>query len=339
VNRYLKQIGILAAMLFSIVSFGCAKQDPLPSWNDTAAKRAIIEFVDKAADPSSDGYIPEADRIATFDNDGTLWPEQPYVQELFVFERLHEMAKRDPSLRQRQPFKAALEGDMAYLHEQGEKALMELLALTHAGMTQDEFEPMAKAFFATGKYPTLSNAAIVDLAYQPMIEVMNLLRSNGFDVYICSGGGVDFMRAVTDRIYDIPMEKVIGSTLVYEQRDINGRSVLWREPKVAHINDKAGKPVGIHQRIGRRPALAGGNVRSGGDIQMLRYSQDREGPSLQLLVNHDDAVREFAYSEKEGESLKAAQTNGWTVISIKDDWKHIFSVPVKPTKAEWWRQP
>ncbi len=338
-NDRLKQCWVAAALLVSLVCFGCAKTDPLPSWNDTAAKRGIIEFANNAADPSSDGYIPEKERIATFDNDGTLWPEQPIIQLLFTLERLQEMARTDPTLHQRQPFKAALEGDMAYFHEHGEEAVIKLLAETHANMTEDQFEPLARAFFATGTYPTLGGPAIVDLAYQPMVEVMNLLRSKGFDVYICSGGGVDFMRVVTDRMYGIPQENVIGSTLVYEQRDIDGRSVLWREPKVGRINDKAGKPVGIQHHIGMRPAFAAGNVRSGGDIQMLRYGQDREGPSMQILVNHDDAVREFAYAEKEGESLKAAKANNWTVISMKNDWKRIFSVPTHPTKADWERHP
>ena len=338
-NDRLKQCWVAAALFVSLVCFGCAKTDPLPSWNDTAAKRSIIEFANNAPNPTSGGYNPEAERIATFDNDGTLWPEQPIIQVMFILERLHEMARTDPSLHQQQPFKAALEGDMAYIHAQGEKALIELLAKTHANMTEDQFVPMARAFFATGTYPTLGGPAIVDLAYQPMLEVMNLLRSKGFEVYICSGGGADFMRVVTDRMYGIPMEKVIGSTLVYEQRDIDGRSVLWREPKVGRINDKAGKPVGIQLHIGKRPAFAAGNVRSGGDIQMLQYSQDREGPSFQILVNHDDAVREFAYSEKEGESLKAAKANNWTVISMKNDWNRIFSVPTHPTKADWERHP
>jgi hypothetical protein len=238
------------------------------------------------------------------------------------------MARIDPSLRNRQPFKAALEGDKEYLHEQGEKAIMELLAETHAGMTQEEFERMVAAFFETAEHPTLG-ASIVDLAYQPMVEVMDFLRGNGFDVYICSGGGADFIRAVSERMYGVPPENVIGSTLVYNQRDVNGRSVLRRTPELGSFNDKGVKPANIQERIGRRPAFAGGNVRSGGDIEMLRYSQGRYGPSFQMLINHDDGLREFEYAEQDGASLRAAREYGWLVVNMKADWNRIFAVPTR----------
>ncbi len=323
-----KTLGSAVLLLIALVSFGCARHDPLPSWNDTAAKRSIIKFVDDAVKPSSAGYIPEPERIATFDNDGTLWTEQPLIQGMFAMDRLQAMARVDPSLRERQPFKAALEGDKEYLHEHGEKAIMELVAQTHAGMTQEEFEAMVVAFFATAEHPTLG-ASIVDLAYKPMVEVMEFLRDNGFDVYICSGGGADFVRAVSERMYGVPPENVIGSTLVYNQRDVNGRSVLWRTPELRSFNDKAVKPANIQERIGRRPAFAAGNVRSGGDIEMLRYSQGRYGPSLQVMVNHDDGLREFAYAEQDGASLKAAREYGWTVVNMKADWNTIFAVPTR----------
>lgn len=317
------------AFCAAIVSIGCAANDPLPSWNDADAKRAILDFVEEATDPASDGYIAPEERIATFDNDGTLWPEQPFIQALFARERLGEMARRDASIAEREPYRSALRGDMAALKSQGEEAVVRLLLEVHAGMAQEEFEQRARNYFAQARHPTL-DAPITDLAYAPMVELMNHLRDNGFSVYICSGGGADFIRAISDEMYRIAPQNVIGSTLVYEQRDIDGRSTLWRTAELGFFNDKAIKPVNIHERIGRRPALAAGNVKSGGDIEMLRYSQGRDGPSLQIIVNHDDASREFAYAEEDQASLNAAGRNGWIVVSMKNDWNRIFAAPTRP---------
>jgi phosphoserine phosphatase len=314
------------ALWAAIASIGCATTDPLPSWNQTDAKRAILDFVEQAADPLSDGYIAPEERIATFDNDGTLWPERPLIQGLFVLARLEEMAMRDPSLRQRQPFKAALDRDLSYLHEQGEEAILKLVAATHADMSQEEFEAFLPVFFEQANHPTLK-APITSLAYKPMVELLDFLRENGFEVYICSGGGADFVRAISERMYGVDPSNVIGSTLTYAQRDVAGRSMLWRTAELGTFNDKAVKPASIHEHIGKRPAFAAGNVRSGGDIEMLRYSQGRMGPSMQLLINHDDAGREFEYVEDDNASLGQAKQNDWIIVSMQHDWRRIFSEP------------
>jgi hypothetical protein len=233
------------------------------------------------------------------------------------------MAQKDPSIRERQPFKAAFEHDKDYLKEEGMPAILELFAATHAGMSQEEFDASVKEFFATVKHPTL-NRPFQEVAYQPMLELLQYLRANGFKTYICSGGGVDFMRVVAMELYGIPREQVIGSNQKKEFLQSEGRWGFTPTGKIDSFNDKEIKLVNIDLHIGRKPLLAAGNERASGDIAMLRYSQSRKGPSLQLLVNHNDASREFAYDEPDNASLNAAKQGGWTVISMKDDWKTIF---------------
>jgi hypothetical protein len=300
-----------------------ASVDPLPSWNEGANKSAILAFVARITDRDGKDFVPVAERIATFDNDGTLWPEQPVIQGLFVKARVEALTARDPSLAGRQPFKALLEGDERYLAEAGEPAIMALVSATSAGMTDEQYRAEVRRFFRTARHPTLA-APLTDLAYRPMVELMALLRGNGFKVFISSGGGVDFIRVISQQMYGVPPDQVIGTALVKEPRLLGRQTVLLRKPEIATINDKGGKPVNIDLHVGQRPLFAAGNVRSGGDIAMLSYSQVPSRPSLQLMINHDDLAREFVYGEKDGASLAAARANGWKVISMRDDWRVVF---------------
>ncbi|WP_231510508.1 HAD family hydrolase [Fischerella sp. PCC 9605] len=300
-----------------------ATDDPLPSWNDGRVKQAITEFVSRVTTANSPDFLLREDRIATFDNDGTLWVEKPVIQGMFVLDRLKKMAAADPSLKQKQPYKAVLEEDVAYFKQAGEAAVMELLAATHANMTQEQFEQEVRTFFKTGVHPTLK-VSYTRVTYKPMVELLEYLRANGFQTWICSGGGIDFMRVVSQQLYGIPPQQVIGSNGKAEFIQKDGKFAIWRLPEVGRINDKVGKPVGINLHIGKRPVFAAGNERSGGDIAMLTYSQGRPGASFQLLINHDDAQREFAYQEPDNASLNAAKVNGWNVVSIQKDWKTVF---------------
>ncbi|MBZ4370115.1 haloacid dehalogenase-like hydrolase [Corallococcus interemptor] len=297
--------------------------DPLPSWNEGPVKQSIIDFVTRATTEGGPGYVPPEERIATFDNDGTLWQEQPVVQGVFLLDQVKARVKEDASLAKRQPFKAVLEGDLALLSAMDEPQLMELFAATHAGKTQDAFAREAQAFFQTARHPTLG-VPYTQLAYVPMLELLQYLRANGFQTWISSGGGADFMRVVSEDTYGIPPQQVIGSSLKEKYDENNGHPVLRREARLDHLNDKAGKPVGIEQHIGRRPVFAAGNVRSGGDIPMLQYTKEQPRPGFALLIDHDDAEREFAYQEKNDASLKAAREGGWTVVSMRRDWKRVF---------------
>ncbi|MFE8595925.1 HAD family hydrolase [Archangium violaceum] len=316
-------LAALAASTPSPAQAPAARADPLPSWNEGAPKKAILDFVKRVTTPGSPDFIPAEERIATFDNDGTLWPEQPIIQGAFVLWQLQKRVAKDPSLEKKPAVKAALDGDLESLTRAGEKAVMELFAITSANLTDEQFDQEVREFFQTAKHPKLG-VPYTQLAYKPMVELLEYLRANGFRTYISSGGGIDFMRAVSQQMYGIPPEQVIGSSLKKEFKDQGGRSVLWRKPEPGAVNDKETKPVNIDLHIGRRPVLAAGNERSGGDIAMLEYSQGREGPSLQLLINHDDGQREFSYQEKDNASLNAARAHGWTVVSIQKDWKTVF---------------
>ena len=301
-----------------------AKAGPLPSWNDHSAKQQIIGFVTAVTTKGSPKYVAPAERIATFDNDGTLWCEQPVVQGAFILYRLTKMVENDPSLKERQPFKAALENDKAYLKTEGMPAILELFSATHAGMTDEEFSAEVREFMAAAKHPKFGRG-FGELTYQPMIELLEYLRSHGFKTFICSGGGIDFMRAISESLYGIPPEQVIGSSGKKVFAEGQEGWSMTRTGDLSSFNDKDVKAVNIDLHIGRRPLLAGGNIRSHGDIGMCAYSQGRKGPSLQLLVNHDDAVREFSYAEGDGGSLKAAKANGWIVVSVNKDWNVVFS--------------
>jgi hypothetical protein len=315
-------------VLLVTATTAAADTDALPSWNSGAAKSAIIEFVETATDTSSIKFVPPAQRIAVFDNDGTLWASHPvYVQLVFAFDRVKALAPMHPEWKNKQPFKAVLEGDLETVLAGGEHALLEIIMATHAGMTTEEFSQIVLDWLATARHPK-TGRLYTDMVYQPMLELLAYLRANGFKIFIVSGGGIEFMRPWTERIYGIPPEQVIGSSIKtkFELRD--GTSVLVRLPEINFIDDKDGKPVGINQHIGRRPIAAFGN--SDGDIEMLQYTDSGKGAHLEMLVLHDDARREYAYTcdTKVGrlcKGLALAKERGWLLISMKNDWKTIFA--------------
>lgn len=303
--------------------------DPLPSWNDGPAKRSILDFVAKVTTEGSPDFVPAPQRIATFDNDGTLWPENPLPFEVaFIFDRVKRDAPRHPEWKTTQPFKSVLDNDLPGLWAQEKKGLFELVLATHAGMTIDEFEEHVREWIATAKHPRYGRL-YSELAYQPMLEVLAYLRASGFKTFIVSGGGSAFMRVFVERLYGIPPEQVVGTMFKtkFELRD--GIPALAIEPEAVFIDDKAGKPVGIHQVIGRRPLAAFGN--SDGDWQMLQWTTIGRQPSFGLIVHHTDAQREYAYdkvtksSGKLIEALAEAPRRGWTVVDMRKDWKKIFA--------------
>ncbi len=320
-----KEGGRLLAALTRLmaVPFHALAVDPLPSWNEGAAKQAIVDFVTRSITEGGSDFIPPEARIATFDNDGTLWPERPLVQGAFLLKPLRSRVRQDPSLARRQPFKAVLEGNLSELSSLDKATLMKLLGETHAGMTEEAFIRDVRAFFQNARHPRWG-VPYNQLAYAPMLELLQYLRANGFQTWLASAGGIDFIRVISEDTYGIPPQQVIGSQLKKSFDDSLAPSVLRREARVAHVNDKAGKPVGIDEHIGRRPIFAAGNVCSGGDIQMLQYTRKRPRPGFALLIHHDDAAREFAYEEKDGASLKAAREGSWVVVSMQRDWRRIF---------------
>ncbi|MBR8829251.1 MAG: haloacid dehalogenase-like hydrolase [Gomphosphaeria aponina SAG 52.96 = DSM 107014] len=329
----MKRVYLAIALIFAVVivsvngltSLATAQTpDPLPSWNEGTVKTAMIEFVESVTTKGSPNFVEVSQRIATFDNDGTLWPEQPLIQGMFVLEKIKQMAAADPTLKEKQPFQAALAGDLEYIKAAGEQAIMELVAAVHSNKTEAEFTTEAQAFFAQGVHPTL-NLPYTQLAYQPMVELLEYLRANGFQTWICSGGGIDFIRIISEEMYAIESQQVIGSSVKKEFREQDGNWVMWRIPELNSFNDKEVKPVNIDLHIHQIPIFAAGNVRSGGDIAMLTYVGSNNLPSFQLLINHDDAEREFVYQEADNASLNAAQENAWQVVSMKNDWKNIFT--------------
>lgn len=301
--------------------------EPLPSWNDRQAKQSIVDFVERVTAEGAAEYVEPSKRVAVFDNDGTLWAEQPlYFQLAFAIDRVKALAPMHPEWKGKQPFQSVLEDDLETLLAGGEHALIELVMATHAGNTTDEFSEILKNWLATAKHPK-TGRLYTDMVYQPMLELLAYLRANGFKTYIVSGGGIEFMRPWTERIYGIPPEQVIGSSIKtkYELRD--GRPVLVRLPKINFIDDKDEKPVGINQHIGRRPIAAFGN--SDGDLQMLQWTAAGEGPRFCLYVHHTDAAREWAYDRKShigklDKGLDEAQKRGWTIVDMKKDWRTIF---------------
>jgi len=302
--------------------------DPLPSWNEGAAKQSIVDFVTRVTDPATPDFVPEAERIAVFDNDGTLWAEKPaYFQLLFVVDRVKALASEHPEWKTQQPFKAVLDGDMEALAAAGEHGLLELVMATHAGMTTAEFEAVVESWLAAAKHPT-TDRPFTEMVYQPMLELLDYLRANGFKTYIVSGGGIEFMRPWTEKVYGIPPEQVVGSSIktAFEMRDDG--PVLVRLPEIDFIDDKEGKPVGINRHIGRRPIAAFGN--SDGDLQMLQWTAAGDGPSFCLYLHHTDAEREWAYDRSShigrlDKGLDEAAARGWTVVDMKEDWKLVFS--------------
>ncbi len=302
-------------------------QDPLPSWNDAAPKKAIVSFVEKVTKEGSPDFVPVAERIATFDNDGCLWAEQPmYFQLTFALDRVKAMAPQHPEWEAKEPFASLLKGDVKGALAGGEAAIGQIVMTTHSGMTTEEFEQIVKEWIATAKHPK-TGKLFTEMVYQPMLELLAYLRANGFKTFIVSGGGIEFMRPWVEKVYGIPPEQVVGSSgkLKFEMRD--GQPVLVKLPEIDFIDDKEGKPIGIQQHIGRRPIAAFGN--SDGDLQMLQWTAAGPGPRFCLYVHHTDAEREYAYDRtshigKLDKGLDEAAAKGWTVVSMKDDWKTIF---------------
>lgn len=317
-------------ILFSYFTHAnAAIADPLPSWNDGDSKKAILDFVQTTTDKQSTQYIPPEERIATFDQDGTLWVEQPiYTQVIFAFDRIVESSSTHPDWKNKQPFKALIDKDKAAIAKFTDKDLETIVAATHTGMTVEQFHNMVRAWLDKAKNPRW-NHAYTDLIYQPMIEVMNLLRSQGYKTYIVTGGGQDFVRVYANQVYGVPPEQIIGSALETKYAyDKNGNGVLIKTPKILLNNNMSGKPEDIYLFVGRHSKAAFGN--STGDQQMLEYTQASQGAHLMMLVSHDDAEREYAYGAKSkigtfSDALKTeAQKRGWHIISMKHDWKRIF---------------
>lgn len=302
----------------------------LPSWNDTPPKQAILAFVEKVTRPGSPEFVPEPERVAVFDNDGTLWAEQPmYVQLRFALDRVKALAPQHPEWKQKQPFKKLLSTSKEEHVPVTEQELVEVVMASHAGMTTEEFERIVADWLATARHPQ-TGRRYTEMVYQPMLELLAYLRANGFKTFIASGGGVEFMRVFSERVYGIPPEQVIGSSgkTRYEVRD--GKSVILRLPEINFIDDKAGKPVGIQTHIGRRPIMACGN--SDGDFEMLEWTTSGPGARFGLLVHHDDAGREWAYDRESAvgrldRAIEAAPARGWTVLSMKSDWRQVFPAP------------
>jgi len=301
--------------------------DPLLSWKDTASKAAIVKFVNRVTTEGSMDFVPPADRIAVFDNDGTLWSEQPmYFQLAFALDRVKALAPQHPEWKDQQPFKAVLEGDMNALAETGEHGLLELVVTTHAGNTSEEFARIVHDWVRTARHPKFGRP-YTELVFQPMLELLAYLRANGFKTYIVSGGGIEFLRVVAEELYGVPPEQVIGSSVKtqYEVRD--GKPTIVRLPEIDFIDDQAGKPVGIHKFIGKRPIAAFGN--SDGDFQMLEWTTSAPGVRLGLIVHHDDAEREFAYDRKSAfgkldRGLDEGSKRGWTITRMKNDWRAVY---------------
>jgi len=315
------------AVVFTAVA-AAQSTDPLPSWSDGETKAAITRFVTNVTTEGSPDFVPSAQRIATFDNDGTLWAEQPVVQLEYVAYQIKKMSGQHPEWKSQDPFKAVLEGDKEYLindylNNHG-KGLHELVLATHAGMTAQEFDEMVLEFFNTAQHPKFKQM-YNRTAYQPMLELLAYLRNNGFQTYLSSGGGIDFMRVIAMDTYGIVPENVIGSFATNSFEQVDGEWKIVKGTKNIFMHDGLTKPVGIDLHIGRIPIFVAGNVRSGGDIGQLTYSQTNELPNFQLLINHDDEVREFAYAESDNASLDAAESGGWHVVSMKHDWQRIFS--------------
>ena len=327
-----RMFGLLVALTVAASAIGAQAADPLPSWNDTASKKAITTFVEQVTKQGSPDFVPAPERIAVFDNDGTLWAEKPmYFQLFFALDRVKALAPQHPEWKDREPFASLLRGDVKTALEGGQKAIFEIIMETHAGMTTEEFEKTVKDWIATARHPQ-TKRLYTEMVYQPMLELLAFLRANGFKTFIVSGGGIEFMRPWAEAVYGIPPEQVVGSSIKtrFEMRDDG--PVLARLPEIGFIDDKDGKPVGINLHIGRRPIAAFGN--SDGDLQMLQWTTAGEDARFALLVHHTDAEREWAYDKDSAvgrldKALEEAKAKGWTVVDMKKDWKTVFPVAQK----------
>ena len=320
---------LISCVIFWGVAFTVTvnASDPLPSWNEGPAKQSIIQFVDRVTNKAEADYVSPSERIATFDNDGTLWSEQPiYFQLQFAIDRVKQLAPQHPEWKTEQPFKAVLEGDKKTLAKSGMKGLTKLIMATHAGMTPDEFAVIVKDWLNTSRHPRF-NRRYSELVYQPMLELLKYLRANGFKTYITSGGGIEFMRVFAEEVYGIPPEQVIGSSIKTKLEIRDGKPVIIRLPEIDFIDDKEGKPIAINKFIGRRPIAAFGN--SDGDLQMLQWTTAGQGLRFCLIVHHTDAEREWAYDReshigKLDKGFDEAKKHGWTIVDMKNDWTTIY---------------
>jgi phosphoserine phosphatase len=326
---------VFFVLLWAILSIQPSlAEDALPSWNDGAAKQAIVKFVERVSTNGSPDYVPPPERIATFDNDGTLWAEQPmYFQLAFALDRVMVLAPQHPEWKDKEPFASLLKGDLKGVIARGDHAIAEIVMATHAGMTSKEFEKIVVDWISTARHPT-TGRLYTEMVYQPMIELLQYLRSNGFKTFIVSGGGIEFMRPWTEKIYGVPPEQVVGSSIKMKFEIQNGKPVLTRLADIDFIDDKAGKPVGIETHIGRQPIAAFGN--SDGDLEMLEWTTAGSGPRFGLIVHHTDAQREWAYDRNSpigrlDKALDEAPAHGWTVVDMKRDWKTIY--PQRPTQT------
>ncbi len=330
------RLALLCASAILIGPTGCAARQhgALPSWTEGPAKAVIIDFVQRVTAEGTADFVPSAERIAVFDNDGTLWSEQPaYFQLLFAIDRVKQLASQHPEWRTTQPFKAVLDGDMHALAESGVQGLLELVMATHAGMTTDDFEGLVRKWIATARHPK-TGRLYSEMVFQPMLELLAHLRGNGFKTFIVSGGGIEFLRVFAAEVYGVPPEQVIGSSIKTEFEMRSTGPVIERLPEIDFIDDKAGKPVAINKFIGRRPIAAFGN--SDGDLQMLQWTAAGDGPRLMLLVHHTDAKREWAYDRKShvgrlDKALDEANRRGWTVVDMKRDWAVVYPFEIKGT--------
>lgn len=318
---HLHALTLLVAML--VVGVATAQStDPLPSWNDGTTKRSIVEFVQKATTPGTPDFVPPDARVATFDNDGTLWAEKPmYFQVFFALDRVKALAPQHPEWKTQEPFASLLKGDVSTALAGGDKALLEIVMATHAGMTTTEFEAVVKDWIATARHPQ-TKRLYTEMVYQPMLELLAYMRSNGFKTFIVSGGGIEFMRPWTETVYGVPPDQVVGSSIKTQFQMTPDGPVLMRLPQVNFIDDKDGKPVGINSHIGIRPVAAFGN--SDGDLQMLQWATRWPGARFGLLVHHTDGTREYAYDTGATAALAEAAKDGWTVVDMKRDWKVIY---------------
>ena len=331
ISRAIVQFAAACVVLSASVQTSSAQADgdPLRSWNDTAAKQAIVAFVDKTTRAGSPDFVPAAQRIAVFDNDGTLWAEQPmYFQMLFALDRVKALAPTHPEWKTEEPFASLLKGDVNGALAGGEAALAKIVMQTHAQMTTEEFDETVKAWLARATHP-VTKRLYTSMVYQPMLELLAHLRANGFKTFIVSGGGVEFMRAWAEAVYGVPPEQVVGSSIKTKFEMRGGKPVLVRLPELNFVDDKAGKPVGIQQHVGRRPIAAFGN--SDGDLEMLQWTAAGDGSRFCLYVHHTDAAREWAYDRTShvgqlDKGLDEAKARGWTVVDMKSDWKLVYPV-------------
>lgn len=326
IKRNVRHLFILPGIIVLLQAYLIA-DDPLPSWRDSKSKLAIVQFVERISREGTPDFVPPAERIAVFDNDGTLWAEQPmYFQAFFIFDRIKTLAPQHPEWATKEPFASVLNGDLKSAVAGGEHTLLQMAMATHAGMTTDEFAEIVSTWIKSAKHPA-SGRLFSDMVYQPMLEVLNYLRANNFKTYIVSGGGIEFMRPWAEQVYGIPPEQVIGSSIKtrFEVRD--GQPVLARLPELNFIDDKEGKPVAIQQHIGRRPIMAFGN--SDGDFQMLEWTTSGPGPRFGMFVHHTDAEREWAYDRQSSigrlnRGLDEAETRGWVFADMKTDWMVVY---------------